>query len=73
MIPFPTAWKHIYSNLNVSGIKDMWTVSRDKLMEVQRTTIPMKSRRVNSAVNSPWMTMAIKRAINAKTKSGIKI
>ncbi len=40
----PTEWEYIDSNLHVSTIEDMWTVFRDKLLEVQRTTVPMKPR-----------------------------
>ncbi len=39
---------------------------RDKLIEVERTTVPMKSRRVNGTTNPPWMTAEIRRAINLK-------
>ncbi len=62
----PAAWDNINGDIDVSTIEDTWTVFRDKLLEVERTTVPMKFRRVYGAVNQPWMTMEIKRAINAK-------
>ncbi len=56
----PTAWEHHNNNLN-DPIEDMWTVFRDKLLEVQRTTVPMKSKRINGAMDPPFMTIPIKR------------
>ncbi len=56
-------------NINIRTIEDTWTVFRDKLLEVERTTVPMKFRRVNSAVDPPWMSMEIKRAVNAKKRN----
>ncbi len=32
----------------------------------QRTTVPMKPERISGAVDPPWMTMVITRAINTK-------
>ncbi len=51
MLP-PIEWEYIDSNLHVNTIEDMWTVFRE-LLEVQRTTVPMKPRRVNGAVDPP--------------------
>ncbi len=45
-----------------------WSTFRDKLLEVERMTVPMKCRRVNSTTNPPWMTEEIRRAINLKKK-----
>ncbi len=39
---------------------------RDKLIEVERMTVPMKFRRANGTTNPPWMTTEIRRAINVK-------
>ncbi len=61
----PAVWEYI----NVNTVEDMWTVFRDKLLEVQRTTVPMKPRRINGAVDPPWMIMTIKRAINTKKRN----
>ncbi len=64
-----TAWEYIDSSHYVNRIVDMCTVFRDKLLKVQRTTVPMKPRRINGVVDSPWMTMVIKRAINTKRRN----
>ncbi len=40
----PAAWEYIEHNLYVSTIEDMWTVFRKKHLEVQRMTVPMRSR-----------------------------
>ncbi len=45
-----------------------WSTFRDKLLEVERMTVPMKCRRVNSITNQPWMTEDIRRATNLKKK-----
>ncbi len=60
MLP-PSEWEYIDSNLHVNTFEDMWTVFRDKFLEVLRATVPMRPRRINAAVDPPWMTMAIKR------------
>ncbi len=65
----PAAWGHINGDINISTIEDTGTVFRDKLLEVERTIVPMKSRRVNGAVDPPWMNMEIKRAINMKKRN----
>ncbi len=39
---------------------------RDKLIEVDRITVPMKLRRANGTTNQPWMTAEIKREIYVK-------
>ncbi len=46
-----------------------WTDFRNKLLEVERATIPMKTRRVNGTLNPPWMTTDIKRAINLNNRN----
>ncbi len=50
----------------------MWTVFRDKLLEIKRTAVPTKFKRVNGAVDPSWITMAIKKAINTQ-KNGVMI
>ncbi len=65
----PTEWEYIDSNLHVNTIEGMWMVIRDKLLEVQRTTVPMKPRRINGVVDPPWITMAIKGAIDTKKRN----
>ncbi len=63
MIPPETWAKSICTSLNHE-----WNTFRDKLIEVERMTVPMKCRRVNSVTNPPWMTEEIRRAINLEKK-----
>ncbi len=39
----PAAWEYNDNNLNVNTIEDMWTIFGDKLLEVQRTTVPIET------------------------------
>ncbi len=45
-----------------------WNSFRDKLLEVERMTIPMKTRKANGVTQPPWMTTDVKRAINLKKR-----
>ncbi len=54
------------NQLNFTHANTVWTDFKNKLSEVERATIPMKSRRVNGTLNPSWMTTNIKRAINRK-------
>ncbi len=42
---------------------------KNKLLEVETATVLMKTRRVNSTLNPPWMTANIKMAINRKKRN----
>ncbi len=55
----PAAW----NRLNVTDADTTWTDFKKKLLEVERATVPMKTRRVNGTLNPPWMTN-IEMAIN---------
>ncbi len=37
-----------------------------KLLEVERTSVPMKTRRTNNAMSPPWITPQVRQAINLK-------
>ncbi len=63
MLPLETRAQPIGTSLDHE-----WSTFRDKLLEVERMTVPMKCRRVNSITNPPWMTEEIRRAINLKKK-----
>ncbi len=61
----PVAW----NRLNLSDADTAWTDFKNKLSEVERATVPMKTRRVNSTLNPPWMTANVKIAINRKKRN----
>ncbi len=46
-----------------------WTDFKNKLLEVERATVPMKTRRANGTLNPPWMTANIKMAMNRKKRN----
>ncbi len=43
---------------------DAWNRSKNKLLKVERATVPMKNRRTSNYVNSPRITNQVRRAIN---------
>ncbi len=51
---------------NGISLDQEWSAFRDKLIEVERMTVPMKFRRANGSTNPPWITAEIKRAIKVK-------
>ncbi len=52
-------------NVSIS-LDQEWSTFRDKLIEVERITVPMRFRRANGSTNPPWMTAEIRKAINVK-------
>lgn len=61
-LPPPAAW----NLLNDTSVDNAWNTLREELLEVERTTVPMKSREVYDTMNPLWMTMVVKRAIKLK-------
>ncbi len=51
-----------------SPIDHAWNSFRDKLLEVERMTVPMKTKRANGVMQPPWMTTGVKGAINLKKR-----
>ncbi len=51
-LPPPAAW----NLLNLTDADNAWTDFKNKLLEVERATVPMKIRRVSGTLNPPWMT-----------------
>ncbi len=62
---FPAA---TWNQLNFTHADTAWTGFKNKLLEVERERVPMKTRRVNGTLSPPWMTTDIKRAINRKKR-----
>ncbi len=60
----PAAW----NQLNLTNADTAWTDFKNKLLGVERATVPMKTRRVNGTLNPLWMTGNIKMAINRKKR-----
>ncbi len=57
------------NRLNLTDADTAWTDFKNKLLEVERATVPMKTRRANGTLNPPWMTANIKMAINRKKRN----
>ncbi len=55
--------------LNLTDADTAWTDFKNKLFEVERATVPMKTRRVNGTFSPPWMTANIEMAINRKKRN----
>ncbi len=55
-------------NLTDNTIDNVWNDFKDKLLGVEKATVPTKPRRVNGAVDPSWMTREINRAVNLKKK-----
>ncbi len=51
-----------------SPIDYEWNSFKDKLLEVERMTVPMKTKRASGVTQPPWMTTEVKRAINLKKR-----
>ncbi len=58
-----------WNRLNLTDSDNAWRDFKNKLLEVERAKVPMKTRRVNGTLNPPWMTTDIKRAINWKKRN----
>ncbi len=58
-----------WNRLNLTDADSAWTDFKNKLLEVKRARVFMKTRKVNGTLNSPWMTADIKRAINRKKRN----
>ncbi len=56
----PGTWNH----LNFTHVATAWTDFKNKLLEVERVTVRMKTWWVNGTLNPLWMTKDIKRAVN---------
>lgn len=50
------------NNLTDNTIDSAWNDFKDKLLEVEKPTVPTKSMRVNGTANPQWMTTKIKRS-----------
>ncbi len=53
---------------NLTPVEGAWNGFKNKLIEVEGTTVPMKTRRTNNAVCPPWITTHVRRAINKKMR-----
>ncbi len=42
--------------MNSTPIDGSWNGFKCKLLEVERTSVPMKTRRINNAISPPWIT-----------------
>ncbi len=64
--PLPQlTWK----GLNFALVEDAWNSFKNKLLLVERTTVPMKTRRTNNGVNSTWIINQVKRAISLQRRN----
>ncbi len=59
-----STWK----GLNLALVDDAWNSFKNRVLEVERATVPMKTRRTSNDVNSPWFTTQVRRAINLKKR-----
>ncbi len=57
-----------WESTNLTPVEGAWTGFKNKLLEVEGTIVPMKTRRTNIAVSSPWITTQVRRAINLKKR-----
>ncbi len=57
-----TTWEPV----NSTPIDGAWNTFKCKLLEVKRTSVPMKTRRTNNAMSPPWITPQVRKAINLK-------
>lgn len=48
----PATWEH----LDLPFVDNMWNIFRNKLLEGEKTTVTVKTRRTNSGINPPWVT-----------------
>jgi ribonuclease P/MRP protein subunit RPP40 len=55
-----------WERLSRDDIEGAWTNFKNKLIDVEKTTVPMKVKRVGGTRDPPWMSNEIKRAINVK-------
>ncbi len=55
-----------WEGLNFALVDDAWNSFKNKLLEVERATVPMKNRKTSIDVNSPWITNQVRRVINSK-------
>ncbi len=62
-----TTWDYT----NLTPVEGAWNAFKNKLLEVEGTTVPMKTRRTNNAVSPPWINTQVRRAINQKKKENI--
>ncbi len=58
-----------WNQLNFTHTDTAWTDFKNKLLEVERATVPMKTRRVNGTLNPPWVTTDVKRYMNRKRRN----
>ncbi len=59
-----TTWE----STNLTPVEGAWNGFKIKLLEVERTTVLMKTRRTNNAESPPWITTQFRRAINQKKR-----
>ncbi len=59
----------IWEDLKLVLVNQAWNSIKNKLLEVERTTVPMKTRRTNNGVNSPWLIIQVRRAIILKKRN----
>ncbi len=51
-----------WNQLNFTHADITWTDFKNKLLEVERATVPIKTRRINGTLNPPWMTTDVKKS-----------
>ncbi len=59
-----TTWEPV----NSIPIDGAWNTFKCKLLEVERTSVPMKTRRTNSTMSPLWITPQVRQAINLKKR-----
>ncbi len=53
----------IWEPVNFTAIDGAWNGFKCKLLEVERKSFPMETRRANSSVTLPWITSQVRQAI----------
>ncbi len=55
-----TTWEYT----TFTPVEGAWHDFKNKLLEVEGTTVPMKTRRTNNVISPPWINTKVRRAIN---------
>ncbi len=58
-----------WNRLDLTVADTTWTDFKNTLLEVERATVPMKTRRVSGTLSLQWMTANIKMVINRKERN----
>ncbi len=56
-------------SLNLTLVDDAWNIFKNKFLEAERATVPMRTRRPNNGINSPWITIQVRRLINLEKRN----